>query len=61
MKGGAISTTGRGGLWGYAMLKIPHCLHNRLTDGGEGVSLTYRPVVELSPQQAVETYGVMRC
>jgi hypothetical protein len=25
------------------MLRIPHCLDNRLTDGGEVVSLTHRP------------------
>jgi hypothetical protein len=25
------------------MLRIPHCLDNRLTDGGDVVNLTYRP------------------
>jgi hypothetical protein len=25
------------------MLRIPHCLDNRLTDGGEAVSLTHSP------------------
>jgi hypothetical protein len=27
--------TGRGGLWGCEMLRIPHSLVNRLTDGGK--------------------------
>jgi hypothetical protein len=27
----AIPSTGRGGLWGCLMLRIPHCLDNRLT------------------------------
>jgi hypothetical protein len=26
------------------MLRIPHCLDNRLTDGGKAVSLTHRPI-----------------
>jgi hypothetical protein len=30
----AIPVTGRGGLYGCNMLRIPHCLDNRLTDGG---------------------------
>jgi hypothetical protein len=30
------------------MLKIPHCLDNRLTDGGE-VSITHRPL--FTPQK----------
>jgi hypothetical protein len=34
-----ISVTGRGGLQGCAMLSTQHCLDNRLTDGGEVVSL----------------------
>jgi hypothetical protein len=35
--------TGRGGLYGCEMLKIPHCLDNRLTVGGKFVSLTHPP------------------
>jgi hypothetical protein len=35
--------TGRGGLLGCEMLRIPHCVDNRLTDGGQVVSLTRRP------------------
>jgi hypothetical protein len=31
----AIPVTGRGGLWGCKMLRIPHSLDNRLTDGGK--------------------------
>jgi hypothetical protein len=33
-KSKAIPVTGRGGLLGYEMLRIPHCLDNRLIDGG---------------------------
>jgi hypothetical protein len=39
----AIIVTGHGGLLGCEMLRIPHCLENRLTDGGEVVSLTQWP------------------
>jgi hypothetical protein len=39
----AIRVTGRGGQYGCHMLRIPHCLDNRLTDGGEVVRLTRRP------------------
>jgi hypothetical protein len=39
----AIPVTGRGGPIGCEMLRIPHCLDNRLTDGGKVVSLTRRP------------------
>jgi hypothetical protein len=35
--------TGRGGLEGCEMLRIPHCLDGRLTDGGKVVSPMYRP------------------
>jgi hypothetical protein len=35
--------TGRGDLQGCEMLRLPHCLDNRLTGGGEVVSLTRRP------------------
>jgi hypothetical protein len=42
LKSKAIPVTGRGGLQGCDMLRIPHCLDNRLTDGGEVVSLTHR-------------------
>jgi hypothetical protein len=33
IKSKAIPVTGRGGLEGCKMLRIPHCLDNRLTDG----------------------------
>jgi hypothetical protein len=33
---------GREGLQGCDMLKIPHCLDDRITDGREVVSLTHR-------------------
>jgi hypothetical protein len=38
----AISVTDRGGLWDCEIL-IPHCVDNRLTDGGKIVSPTHRP------------------
>jgi hypothetical protein len=38
-----ILVTGRGGLQGCEMLRIPRCLDNWLTDGGEVVSLMRRP------------------
>jgi hypothetical protein len=42
-KGKAISVTGRGGPQGCETSRLPHFLDNRLTDGGEVVSLTRRP------------------
>jgi hypothetical protein len=39
----AIPVTGREGLWGCEMLRIPHCLDNRLTNDGKVVSLKHRP------------------
>jgi hypothetical protein len=41
-KNTAIPVTGRGGPWGCERSKLPHFLDNRLTDGGEVVSLTRR-------------------
>jgi hypothetical protein len=38
----AISVTGRGGPYGSETSNLPHFLDNRLTDGGEVVSLTRR-------------------
>jgi hypothetical protein len=42
-KSKTIPVTGRGGLYGCEMLRIPHCLDNRLTDGGKVASPTHRP------------------
>jgi hypothetical protein len=42
-KSKAISVTGREGLQGCEMLRIPRCLDNRLIDGGKVVSPTHRP------------------
>jgi hypothetical protein len=39
----AISVTDLAGLKVCEMLRIPHCLHNWLTDGGEGVRLMRLP------------------
>jgi hypothetical protein len=41
--GKAIPVTGRGGPYGCEALRASHYLDNRLTDGGEVVSLTRRP------------------
>jgi hypothetical protein len=45
LKSKAIPVTGRGGLWGCKTLRIPHCIDNRLTDGGKVVSPTHRPLL----------------
>jgi hypothetical protein len=42
-KGKAIPVTGSEGLQGSEMLRIPHCLDNRLIVGGKAVSSTHRP------------------
>jgi hypothetical protein len=42
-KGKAIPVTGRGGPYDCETSGLPHFLDNRLTDGGEVVSLTRRP------------------
>jgi hypothetical protein len=39
----AISVTGDGGLYGCKMLRTPHGLDNRLTDGGKVFSRMHRP------------------
>jgi hypothetical protein len=38
--GKTVPITGREGPWGCEMSRLPHFLDNRLTDGGEVVSLT---------------------
>jgi hypothetical protein len=43
VKGKAIPVMGRGGPQSCDMLRLPHFLVNRLTDGDEVVSLTHRP------------------
>jgi hypothetical protein len=37
--------TDRGGPWGCETSRLPHVLDSQLTDGGEVVSLTRRPLV----------------
>jgi hypothetical protein len=51
--------TGRGGLQGCEMLRIPRCLDSRLTDGGVVVSITYRP--RSTPQKHFSTSGTHFC
>jgi hypothetical protein len=43
IKGKAIPVTGRDSPQGCETSRLPHFLDNRLTDGGEVVSLTHRP------------------
>jgi hypothetical protein len=43
VKGKSVLVTGRVGLYGCVMSRSSHFLENRLTDGGEVVSLTHRP------------------
>jgi hypothetical protein len=38
-----VPVTGRGRLEGREMLRTPHCLESRLTDGGKVVCLTHQP------------------
>jgi hypothetical protein len=45
----AIPVTGRGGAWSCEKSRLPHFLDNRLTDGGEVVSLRRRP--PFAPQE----------
>jgi hypothetical protein len=45
----AIPVTGRGGIQRCEMLRIPHCLDNRFTDGGKVVSPTHPP--QFTPQK----------
>jgi hypothetical protein len=42
-KSEAIPVTGLGGLYDCEMLRIPHCLDNRLIDDGKVVSPTHQP------------------
>jgi hypothetical protein len=42
IKNKAIPVTGRGALQGCEMLRIRHCIDNRLIDGGKVVSPTHR-------------------
>jgi hypothetical protein len=54
-----IPLAGHGSLYGYEMLRIPHCLDNRLTDGGKIVSLTHRPLS--TPQKHFSASGTHFC
>jgi hypothetical protein len=51
IKSKTLRVTGCGGPWGSEMLRIPHYLENRLTDGSEVVSLTRRP--HSTPQKKI--------
>jgi hypothetical protein len=49
IKKSKVEVTGRGGLYGCEMLRIPHCLDNPLIDGDKVVSPTHRP--RFTPQK----------
>jgi hypothetical protein len=48
-KSKAVPVRGLGGLQGCDMLRIPHCLDSRLTDGGKVASPTHQP--HFTPQK----------
>jgi hypothetical protein len=56
-EGKAISVTGHGGPWGFEASRFPHFLNNRLTDGGEVVSLS----VDRSPLTPWKIPGTHFC
>jgi hypothetical protein len=43
-KGKAIPASGRGGPYGSETSRLPHFLDNRLTDGGEVISLMRKAI-----------------
>jgi hypothetical protein len=49
-----LEPRGRGSPQGYETSRLPHFLGNRMTDGGEVVSLTHRPV--FTPRKIPGTY-----
>jgi hypothetical protein len=53
-KGKAIPVTGRGGQYDCEMSRLPYSLDNRLTDGGEIVSLTSRTL--FTPRKILVTH-----
>jgi hypothetical protein len=54
VKSEAIPVTGRGGPEGCETSRLPHFLDNRLTDGGELVSLTRRAL--FTPRKIPRTH-----
>jgi hypothetical protein len=54
-----LPVTDRGDLQGCEMLRIPHCIDSRLTDGGKVVSLTRRP--RSTSQKHFSTSGTHFC
>jgi hypothetical protein len=59
-KSKAVHVTGRGGLLSYEMLRIAHCLVNRLTDGGIGRQ-RYAPAALYSPETLFFASGTFFC
>jgi hypothetical protein len=55
-KGKVIPVTGRGGPWGCKTSRLPHFLDNRLTDGGEVVSLTRWSPIYPHPRKIPDTH-----
>jgi hypothetical protein len=54
----AVPVTGLGGLYGYEIVKIPHCLENRLVNGSYVVSLKRR--LPFTPEITSVTYFCQR-
>jgi hypothetical protein len=66
-KGKTITVTGRGSPQSCETSRFPHFLDNRLSDGGEDVSLTLRPpftlrknLVLISAKGSVDTRPIVR-
>jgi hypothetical protein len=57
----AIPVTGLGGLRGCEMLRILHCLDNRLTDGGKVVSPMHQPYFTLQKRDYCYVSGTHFC
>jgi hypothetical protein len=55
----AIPLTGRGGLHGFEILRISHCIDSLLTDGGKFVSPTHPP--RFTPQKHFSASGTHFC
>jgi hypothetical protein len=57
IKNEAISVSGCGGIKGLEMLRLPHFLRSRLTNGGKDVSLTHRPSLYSSETLIISVSG----
>jgi hypothetical protein len=60
LKGKAIPVTGRGGPYGCETSRLPHFVDSRLTDGGEVVSFTRRPLSRPQDHRQLEGLGQLK-